>query len=774
MTNPLTTDDPWLFGWDPAPGIVSVWADREGTALVWRRVGGQVVCEREKFRPWLYAAHLHDLATVGDNLRRDDDAAPFSFSELDGPENALRYLIRARDGRALEDVLLSGASARLGKEIPNLNALDDYYQVGPVEQYLIRTGRTYFRDLPFSALHRLQFDLETTSLKPEGGRIFMVAVRDSGGLEIALEAPNPEDEPQLIRDLCALIRERDPDVIENHNLTGFDLPFLEGRAKAHGIRLELGRAPGPTGLVRRGEGQDARYSVAGRELLDTLDATWRVDFVVRALPSHSLKDVARFFGVAAEDRVYLEGAAIYSTYQQDPERVRRYALQDVGETDAIARRLHTSTFALTRMAPRRYERVAYAGTATGILEPMLVRAYYQARAALPRLSEPEKAEPHAGGGLKLFATGVAGRVVKADIASLYPSLIRLYRIGPKCDYLGAFVHLVDRLTALRLQHKAASRAAEKGSLEAGEHEATQAAMKLVINAAYGYLGAGRMAWFADREAADEITRRGREVLAQVCEALRSGGATLIEADTDGVYFSVPEGWDEAQERALVAEAASMLPDGLRLEFDGRYRAMFSHEVKNYALLGYEDSRAATGDARRLDGKLTVRGGALKSSRAEPFAERWLQGALRCLLEGDIPGLRQGFLETLSKLQRHEFSAADVASRAKLTKTPEQYAESGRSEAVYEAMLASGRERWSKGERVRIYRTKAGWRVLDDGKNQPDAEYDAVHYARVLRDSYAGRLRKAFDEPDFEVLFRLEAQPGLFDTPVEGIRPKRVG
>ncbi|MCV4639815.1 hypothetical protein OFB62_31425, partial [Escherichia coli] len=84
------------------------------------------------------------------------------------------------------------------------------------------------------------------------------------------------------------------------------------------------------------------------------------------------------------------------------------------------------------------------------------------------------------------------------------------------------------------------------------------------------------------------------------------------------------------------------------------------------------------------------GGALKSSRAEPFAEAWLQGALRCLSEGDIPGLREGFLETLAKLLEHAFSLAAVAIPAKLTKTPEQYAESSRSEAVYEAMLASGR------------------------------------------------------------------------------------
>jgi DNA polymerase elongation subunit (family B) len=409
------------------------------------------------------------------------------------------------------------------------------------------------------------------------------------------------------------------------------------------------------------------------------------------------------------------------------------------------------------MAPRRYERVAYAGTATGILEPMLVRAYLQAGIALAHSQEAPSSQPHSGGAVMLFATGVAERVVKADIASLYPSLIRTYGIGPACDTLGAFVHLVDRLTTLRLEHKAASAKAVAGSLEQGEHEAMQAAMKLVINSAYGYLGAGPMAWFADRDAADEITSRGRQILEQVCNQLESRTAKLIEADTDGVYFSVPDGWDEARERQLVKEVAATLPKGLRLEFDGRYRAMFSHEVKNYALLGY-------------DGKLTVRGGALRSSRSEPFAEAWLQVALRKLLEGDIPGVQQSYLDTVARLKARKYSVADVAFKAKLTKSPEKYAGSGRSEAVYEAMLASGRTHWQVGERVKIYRATGRWLVLEEDGQHPD--YDIGHYVRVLRESYAERLRKAFAAESFETLFGGE-QPGLFESRLEDIAALRV-
>src|SRR5207244_12445928 len=99
----------------------------------------------------------------------------------------------------------------------------------------------YFHGLAYEVLHRLQLDLETTALDPHRGRIFMVAIRDSRGLATTLDAPSPEDEARLINDLCALIRERDPDVLENHNLFVFDLSFLEHGAAIHSITPDLGR-----------------------------------------------------------------------------------------------------------------------------------------------------------------------------------------------------------------------------------------------------------------------------------------------------------------------------------------------------------------------------------------------------------------------------------------------------------------------------------------------------------------------------------------------------
>ncbi len=488
-----------------------------------------------------------------------------------------------------------------------------------------------------------------------------------------------------------------------------------------------------------------------------------------------MKAAARYFGVAAPARTYIPGAEIYATYRRDPELVRRYAFDDVTEVDGLSRRLMGAPFTLAGMAPRRYERVALAGSAMGLLEPLLVRAYLRAGAALPRPSRGAEATlpPHQGGATVLYAAGVAQHDVKADIASMYPSIIRAFRIGPSCDPLGAFITLVDRLTELRLRHKRAGSAAPPGSAEAHHHHAVQAAMKVVVNAAYGYLGAGEMALFADREAADAVTRRGREILGQVVDRLRAQGVALLEADTDGVFFAVPAHWAEADERACVATVAATLPQGIGLEYEGRYRAMLSHEVKNYALLTYDDA-------------LIVRGGALHSSRTEPFGARFLQAALHCLLRGDSVGVRRVYRETVVALRERRLTPADVATVAQLTKTPDTYRTTrGRArEVAYEALLVAGRTQWRVGERVRFYRAANGVPVWLPDTLEHDAVaatgghtslpgYDIAHYLAVLHTSYVARLRKAYAPHAYEQLFRSSGQIGLFDEPIGGVQPQWI-
>jgi DNA polymerase elongation subunit (family B) len=774
-------EDEWLWGWDATPGIVSVWAEADGRATIWRRIPATrgLVREEARFRPWLLLDRLDDLQHLGADLAQEGgEGALVTWRELEGP-GALRFLVRAADGKTLSSAILQGATQRLGRRVATLRDLgkESVLALPPEEQYLVATGRNYFRDLTFDHLRRLQFDLETTGLDAACDRIFMVAVRDPSGAAETLEAEGEDDaaEADLIRRLVARIQAADPDVIENHNLHGFDLPFLDRRARRLGVPLSLGRI-GPPGLrqraARRGVAAEfddrrrVRYVAPGRELIDTLDAVLRHDFSARDLPGHGLKAVARHLGLAGPDREQIPGRQIYEVYRRDPARVRRYATADVEEVAGLARLLGGAAFALAQMAPRRYERLADAGAATGVIDPLLVRAYLHAGMALPA-HQPGDGTEHSGAALHLFATGVAHRIVKADVASLYPSLMRAFRIGPARDRLGAMLALVDRLVEWRLEAKASARAAPRGSAERFAHEARSAAMKLVVNSAYGYLAAGGgLTRFADVHAANEVTRRGRETLDLMCRELAARGVTLLEADTDGVYFAVPGGWSEAEERGVVSEVASLLPPLVQLEVDGRYAAMLSHEPKNYALLNY-------------DGKLLLRGVAFRSSRAEPFGENFLRRAIAQLLKGDVPGVREAYLATLDALGRRELPTRDVSSLVRLTKSPERYLETReeRRELPYEAMLAAGRRRWSTGERVRVYRTRTSAGVVEEPDEDEDAvagedprDYDVGHYARVLREIFAARLERAFTPEDFAAVFADPGQLSLFAPAIESVRP----
>lgn len=368
--------------------------------------------------------------------------------------------------------------------------------------------------------------------------------------------------------------------------------------------------------------------------------------------------------------------------------------------------------------------------------------------------------------LHLFATGVANRIVKADVASLYPSLMRQYRIGPKRDRLGVLLTLVDRLVDLRLAAKARAKRLPVGSPERHTEDAMSLAMKLVVNSAYGYLGAASLTRFADVHAANDVTRHGRALLSRMCRELALRGVTLLEADTDGVYFSMPPGSTEAHERTIVSEVAALLPEQVSLEFDGRYAAMLSHEPKNYALLPYGDA------------PLLLRGVAFRSSRTEPFGEDFLRRALTRLLEDDIAGVREAYVSTALALRRRSIDTHSVSNLVRLTKTPAQYvvARGLRREGPYEALLAAGRATWSLGERIRVYRATGGVPSLlanldEEGESWSDPrDYDVDYYERLLVRTFASRLARALTADDFAAVFADPGQATLFPRSLADVHP----
>src|SRR3954468_20667797 len=77
MSRSGSKEDEWLWGWDPTPGIVSVWADASGHATVWRRdpESRALLREEQRFRPWILLASLDDLRHLGQRLQPESAGA---------------------------------------------------------------------------------------------------------------------------------------------------------------------------------------------------------------------------------------------------------------------------------------------------------------------------------------------------------------------------------------------------------------------------------------------------------------------------------------------------------------------------------------------------------------------------------------------------------------------------------------------------------------------------------------------------------------------------
>ena len=161
--------------------------------------------------------------------------------------------------------------------------------------------------------------------------------------------------------------------------------------------------------------------------------------------------------------------------------------------------------------------------------------------------------------------------------------------------------------------------------------------------------------------------------------------------------------------------------------------------------------------------------------------RFLRRAVERLLSGDVPGIREAWVETVAALRQRRLTTHEVASRVRLTKSPEQYhaTRDGRRELPYEAMLLGGRQEWRRGERVRVYRVQGGAAglVTDAPDGVDPANYDVEHYVRVLRDHYAVRLASAFAPTDHAALFAdpdrdIDVSGGVLGDPAgvtEGVR-----
>src|SRR5881392_3454665 len=308
-----------LFGADLTSRIVAVELGESGTVRVHRReTDGSTVTDVEPFHPFVWAdSDVVDLGIETEKLRGN-----LTYGWLITVDS-WKELIALRNGLK--------------------NAGRDFFAfTDSIQHYLTATGRTLFKDLPFEELKRMQ--LEALSFEVDDDHIMSIALSDNTGWEelIVVDPTNVEEsERNALRRLTALIKERDPDVIEGHDLFRFDLAYLVGRAKKLKTKLDWGRSSGfprsrPSRLQIAEKTIDyPKFTIDGRHFVDTFLLAQFYDVGMRSLAGFERTDVARHFGFCDEEISALAGKELERAYVSGGEKFRRREL--CGGRDTVPR-----------------------------------------------------------------------------------------------------------------------------------------------------------------------------------------------------------------------------------------------------------------------------------------------------------------------------------------------------------------------------------------------------------------------------------------------------
>ena len=217
--------------------IVAVEPETDGTATLFRRTKEDRI-ERFSlpFKPWLLLA----TPVLAESLSGLDELIALPGDGI--------FTIRAafQNSNAYYEALKT--LKKLTGKTPG--APNAPYRVFSdlTQQFLSTYPARLFGGMEFGELRRMQLDIETHSIgephfsdatRPDDA-IFLVSLKDSTGWEKHI-ASQDNNELRLLQELIATIQERDPDVIEGHNIFNFDLNYILTRCKMHKLPFAVGR-----------------------------------------------------------------------------------------------------------------------------------------------------------------------------------------------------------------------------------------------------------------------------------------------------------------------------------------------------------------------------------------------------------------------------------------------------------------------------------------------------------------------------------------------------
>ena len=403
-----------------------------------------------------------------------------------------------------------------GQEELAKNKTKYYLTATPEEQYLISTGKRYFKGYnDYDETLRMIFDLETTGLDTKNDKIEQIGVRFNRPVKykgktftfervFAVEGETEEEraasEMNAIRNFLLCIAIFKPDIITGHNSENFDWNMLIGACERLGSSMyELAKeylngepiykSQKENVLKLGGEVEKYRPTIVPHTVItDSLHAVRRAQAIDSNMKKADLKYATKYAKLVKKNRVYVPGDKI-STIWNDNEAhyafndedgkwyeitdkkplkdgyevvtgryvVERYLLDDLWECDKVELKYNATNFLICKILPLPYQKCTTMGTA-GQWKALLMAWSYENGLAIPDAPNTGK---FTGGLSRLLKVGYVDNVIKLDYNSLYPSIILTWGIKDEKDLMGTMLKFLEYVLTTREVSKGLKKKAGK-------------------------------------------------------------------------------------------------------------------------------------------------------------------------------------------------------------------------------------------------------------------------------------------------------------------------
>lgn len=376
------------------------------------------------------------------------------------------------------------------------------------------------------------------------------------------------NETDLLNTFIQTVQQEDPDIFLGWNVKQFDFPVLQAAAQRCGVSLTVGRE-NTTLDLRTFEDNRAYVDIPGRVIVDGIEGLKTMTY---QFDSYSLDNVAtQLLGkqklIDDPDKL----GTIKRLFREDKASLAEYNFEDCQLVLEIADKVNLIDFLILRSELTGMRIGRPGGSVASFVNLYLPKLHRAGYVSPNRPLHGGLASP--GGYVMNSKPGLYRHVLVLDFKSLYPSIIRTFKIDPLGlieglkhpdnaipGFKGAMFHrekhfLPDIISNLWRQRDEAKRQKDA---------ARSQAIKILMNSFYGVLGSGGCPFY-DPRLASSITLRGHEIMQTTAKWIQEYGYDVIYGDTDSTFVHLAQCQNEEEANAI----GKRLQDDINLRWQNK-------------------------------------------------------------------------------------------------------------------------------------------------------------------------------------------------------------